>query len=70
MNIIIFSLTILGCWVIIRIALKAWNKANMRNRMEKIEEVDKDYNKVLNFKKTHKGKTDKKQVIDDFVNKE
>ena len=71
MNIIILCLTILICWGIIRIALKAFDKADMHERMNEVEEVEKDYAEVKGFKAAHPGTTKNKQkVVDDFINKE
>ena len=66
MNILIFCLTILACWGIIRIALKAWNKADINEKMEELTEVEKNYDSIVDFKKTHKGNFVKKQ---DSINK-
>lgn len=66
MNIVIFCLMILICWGIIRIALRAWNKADITERKKSIVNLEDNYKDIIKFKKEHKGNLVTKQ---DYINR-
>jgi hypothetical protein len=79
MNIFIFCLTILAMYGILRYAHKAWKRAEyteegqtkIRDRMEEIEDLEQNYENIIDFNKSHKGSIKKKQkTIDKFTTKE
>ena len=71
MNIIIFSLTILSMYGILRYAYKAYQRADIKETMENIKETEENYNNVVEFIKTHKGSIKQKnKTIDKFTTKE
>lgn len=70
MNIIIFSLTILGVYGILRLAYRAWKIACITEEMDNIEEVEKNYEKIVKFNKEHKSINKKKETVENFRNGE
>ncbi len=70
MNVLIFSLTILAIYGILSYAYRAWNRADINEKMSEIEELERANEYIKEFKKAHKGNREKqRQVIKDF-NKE
>ena len=68
MNIVIFSLQVILLYVIIMKAYSAWKKADIKEKMNKIQEVEENYSNVMKFKKTHKTNLNKeKEVINQFT---
>ena len=61
MNIGIFCLTIFATYGIINIAYKAWKRADLKEKMKDIEEIETQYDDIKIFKKKHKGDINKKQ---------
>ena len=67
MNVIIFSLTILVIYGIMMYAYKAWNRADIKEKMNEIKETEKIYEDVMEFKKEHGKNIDrKKDTVEQF----
>ena len=67
MNILIFSLTILAMYGIIVYSFKLWKNADIKEKMQDIENTEENYKDIIKFKKAHKGNiTKKEEVIKDF----
>lgn len=68
MNVIIFSLTILCIYAIMRRGYSAWKNADLREKMQEIEDIEERYDNVKKFKKVHKGDiNEKKETVDKFI---
>lgn len=68
MNIIIFSLTILVIYGIMTYAYSAIKNADIKEKMEEIEDIEKQCETIKEFKKTHKGDLKKqKETITTFT---
>lgn len=68
MNIFIFCLTLLVCYGIIRIAYKAWQRVDVKERMEEIKETNRTVYEIEKFKAENKGDLEsQKQTIEEFT---
>lgn len=67
MGLVIFCLTILLTYGIINAAYKKFKSLQIEEKMEDIETTEEDAEKILAFKKKHKGDINKKRkIIKDF----
>ena len=68
MNIVIFCLTIALIYGIICYSAKLWRKADIKEKMEEIAELEEKYDNVKAFKKIHKGNLkEKRKTIKSFI---
>ena len=61
MNIIIFSLTVLALYGIIRIGYNAFKNADLEEKMEDLDFIDEQHEDILQYKTTYKGNNNKKR---------
>lgn len=67
MNILIFCLTTLAVYAILSRSYKAWNHADVEDKMTEIIDLEKVSSDIKTFKKSHKGSAEKKrQIINKF----
>ena len=68
MTIIVFSLIVLAFCGIIVYANKAWNRVEMKEKMEEIEEIYQQEKEIKEFKNAHEGDLNKKREnINNFI---
>lgn len=61
MNVVIFSLTILAVYAIMSKAYQSWKRADLKEKMSDLQEINTQHEEIIQFKKKYKTGQAKKQ---------